>query len=124
MATQTDLFLAILALDAYNRDSNPGMNLPDNAPTSQTGDATNADHHAAILRFFNPCNAISVFDLNSGTIRSGRISIFFSEKCTSNNSELRVVVSSRRGLDPSRYSLRRATNAPNRDSVPGAGFHS
>ena len=40
MATQTDLFLAILALDAYNRGDNPGMKLPDSAPTGQTGDAT------------------------------------------------------------------------------------
>jgi hypothetical protein len=31
MPTQTDLFLAILALDAYNRGGNPGMKLPDSS---------------------------------------------------------------------------------------------
>src|SRR5882724_5832012 len=37
MATQRDLFLAILALDAYNRGYSPGMQLPS---SSQIGDAT------------------------------------------------------------------------------------
>ena len=36
MATQTDLFLAILALDAYNRGEKPGMPLPADASTTQT----------------------------------------------------------------------------------------
>jgi len=30
-ATQSDLFLAILALDAYHRGSDPGMTLPPDA---------------------------------------------------------------------------------------------
>jgi len=42
-ATQSDLFLAILALDAYNRGSDPGMTLPPDAPTMQTGGATILD---------------------------------------------------------------------------------
>jgi hypothetical protein len=45
MATQTDLFLAILALDAYNRGYNPGMLLPDGS-TTQIGDATILDTSA------------------------------------------------------------------------------
>ncbi|MFK0691159.1 calcium-binding protein [Mesorhizobium sp. IMUNJ 23033] len=42
MATQTDLFLAILALDAYNRGYNPGMTFAGSsaAPGTAIGDAT------------------------------------------------------------------------------------
>lgn len=36
-ATQTDLFLAILALDAYNRGDSPGMTLPADASTTTNG---------------------------------------------------------------------------------------
>jgi len=43
-ATQTDLFLAILALDAYNRGYNPGMYIPTPDPNNpdciQIGNAT------------------------------------------------------------------------------------
>ena len=41
-ATQADLFLAILALDAYNRSYNPGMAFAGNSdsPGTQIGDAT------------------------------------------------------------------------------------
>jgi hypothetical protein len=42
MATQTDLFLAVLALDAYNRGYNQGMTFvgDSDAPGSAIGDAT------------------------------------------------------------------------------------
>jgi len=41
-ATQTDLFLAILALDAYNRGYNPGMTFAgdSDSPGTEIGDAT------------------------------------------------------------------------------------
>jgi hypothetical protein len=42
MTTPADLFLAILALDAYNRGNGPGMNFVGNSadPGTQIGDAT------------------------------------------------------------------------------------